>query len=76
MNERVKRLSEQIRKLSLEEQADLLDDLLARAPDPRIDMVWTEEAERRLAALKAGETTAQPLDEVMTELRSRFARKL
>ena len=37
MNERVKKLSEEIRKLTPEEQADLMDELLVltyREPDP------------------------------------------
>ena len=40
MNERVKKLSEEIRKLSPEEQADLMDELLVltyREPDPEIE---------------------------------------
>ena len=40
MNERVKKLSEEIRKLSPEEQADLMDELLVlthRDPDPEIE---------------------------------------
>jgi hypothetical protein len=61
MNERVKRLSEEIRKLTPEEQADLMDELLVlthREPDPEIEKAWAEEAERRLAAYERGETTA------------------
>ena len=40
MNERVKKLSEEIRKLSPDEQADLMDELLVltyREPDPEIE---------------------------------------
>ena len=51
MNERVKRLTEEIRKLPPEEQADLIDELLVltyREPDPEIDKAWAEEAEDRL----------------------------
>ena len=49
MNERVKKLSEEIRKLTPEEQADLMDELLVLTyqPDPAIEKAWAEEAERR-----------------------------
>jgi hypothetical protein len=53
MNERVKKLSEEIRRLSPNEQADLMDELLVltyREPDPEIEKAWAEEAKRRLAA--------------------------
>ena len=46
MNERVKKLSEEIRKLSPEEQADLMDELLVltyREPDPRSRRHWARE---------------------------------
>jgi putative addiction module component (TIGR02574 family) len=75
MNERVKRLTEEIRKLPPEEQADLIDELLIltyREPDPEIDKAWAEEAQRRLAAFRRGETVAIPLEEVMARLRKRF----
>ena len=75
MNERVKRLTEEIRKLPPEEQADLMDELLVltyREPDPEIDKAWAEEAERRLAAYRRGEIEAIPLEEVMARLRKRF----
>ena len=50
MNERVKKLSEEIRKLSPDEQAELMDELLVlthREPDPDIEKAWAEEAKRR-----------------------------
>jgi putative addiction module component (TIGR02574 family) len=78
MNERVKRLSEEIRKLTPEEQADLMDELLAltcREPDPGVEEARIGEAERRLDAYERGETQAAPAEEVMERLGSRFARK-
>jgi putative addiction module component (TIGR02574 family) len=77
MNERVKKLSEEIRRLSPNEQADLMDELLVltyREPDPVIEKAWAEEAKRRLAAYQRGETTTVPLEEVMTRLRAKFPR--
>jgi len=75
MNERVKRLTEEIRKLPPEEQADLIDELIVlthRQPDPEIDKAWVEEAERRIDALDRGETRAIPHDEAMARLQKRF----
>ncbi len=78
MNERVKKLTEEIRKLTPDEQAELMDELLVltiRDPDPGIEQAWAEEAERRLDAWERGETQAIPAEEVMDRLRSRFAHK-
>ena len=52
MNERVKKLSEEIRKFSPEEQADLVDEVLANlhGAEPGIEKAWAEEAERRWQA--------------------------
>jgi hypothetical protein len=78
MNERVKKLSEEIRKLIPEEQADRMDELLVLThgePDPEIEKAWLEEAERRLEAQKHGELQTYPLENVMAELRSRFPRR-
>ncbi len=58
MNERVKRLTEEIRKLPREEQADLIDELIVlthRDLDPEIEKAWLEEAKDRLAAWRRGE---------------------
>jgi hypothetical protein len=58
MNERVKRLSEEIRKLSPEEQAELMDELLVLTygkPLPESDKAWAEEIDRRIGAVQRGE---------------------
>jgi len=60
MNERVKKLSEEIRKLSPEEQADLMDELLVLTygkPLPESDKAWAEEIDRRIDAVECGEAT-------------------
>jgi hypothetical protein len=75
MNERVRKISEQIRQLTAEEQADLLDEMLVhRLPDPEIEKAWIDEAERRLVALERGETQTEPLEDAMTRLRARVTR--
>jgi hypothetical protein len=58
MNERVKKLTEEIRKLSSEEQAELIDELLVltyREPDPEIEKAWAMEIDRRVDAIERGE---------------------
>jgi len=73
LNERLKELSVAARKLTASERAALIDDLLASldAPDPRIDALWAEEAERRLAAVESGEMPARDAEEVLADLRAR-----
>lgn len=73
MNEHVKKLSEAARKLTASERAALIDDLLSSldAPDPRIDALWAEEAERRLAAVDSGEMPARDAADVLADLRAR-----
>ena len=57
MNERVKKLSQEIRKLSPEEQADLMDALLAlsygKVPH-KSDRAWTQEIDRRIDLVERG----------------------
>ena len=75
MNERVKRLTEEIRKLPSEEQADLIDELIVltyRKPDPAIDKAWVDEAERRIDARDQGETQAISYEDAMARLQKKF----
>jgi putative addiction module component (TIGR02574 family) len=75
MNERVKRLTEEIAKLPPEEQADIIDALIVltyRSPDPEVDKAWVAEAERRVDAVDRGETSPLPHEEVMARLEKRF----
>ena len=73
MNERVKQLREEIRKLSPEERAELVDELILDEPDPEIEKAWIEEAERRLDALDRGETQAIPAKKILARYRERNA---
>lgn len=77
MNERVKKLTEEIRKLSPEDRAELMEILQGldtSEPDPGVEKAWAEEAERRIDAYERGETTAAPLDDVLARLRTRYPR--
>lgn len=49
----------------------LVDRLLAQLdrPDPEIDKVWAEEAQRRWKAYKAGRIASVPYEEVMAKYR-------
>jgi putative addiction module component (TIGR02574 family) len=66
--------TEQLRKdalaLPLVERAALAEALLSSLdrPDPRIDALWAQEAEDRLAAFDGGEMDAIPAEDVFTEL--------
>jgi hypothetical protein len=76
MNERVKRLTEEIRKLPPEEQAEIFDELLVLTyRDPEIDKAWAEEAQRRLERFRSGEEPGIPADEVMAQVRAKLARR-
>jgi len=78
MNERVKKLAEEISKLPPEEQADLMDELLVltyRPTDPEIDKAWVEEAKRRLQRYKSGLEPAHDAFDVLEDIRARLARR-
>ena len=69
MTERLKTLTDEIRKLTAEERSQLLDALLAglAAPDPAYDAALAAEAERRVDAYLRDETTARDADEVLAK---------
>ncbi len=70
MNERVKKLTEEIRKLPPEEQADLIDELIVltyREPDAEPDKAWAEEAKDRLDAWRRGELKSRSAAEVLAK---------
>ncbi|QSA97217.1 addiction module protein [Methylococcus sp. EFPC2] len=53
-------------KLAPEERFELIDRVLHSLdrPDPEIDRIWIEEAERRLAAYRAGEAKGVPAEDI------------
>ncbi len=72
MNDRVKHLADQARRLTPEEQANLLDLLLAmmhEAPDA-IDKDWEEEIQRRVEEIDRGEVELQDFDQSIKALRA------
>jgi putative addiction module component (TIGR02574 family) len=71
MNDRVKQLFDQAQQLSPEEQAELLDLLLAVAPEPgpAWEKAWAEECERRWQAYQRGDVKSYSWEEVKAQLR-------
>jgi hypothetical protein len=69
MNERVKKLAEEISKLPSEEQAELMDELLVLTcrPDPEIDRAWAREARDRLDAWRRGELKSRPVADALAK---------
>jgi len=68
MNERVKKLSEQIRQLSPEERVASLDDVLKDVDgglDGQLDEALREEIERRIASYDRGEVATRDAREVL-----------
>ena len=59
-------LLQQARKLDPVERLELVDALLQSLdrPDPAIERVWIEEAERPLAAYRAGEVRGVPAEDI------------
>lgn len=57
-------------KLAPEERFALVDEILHSLdrPDPEIDRLWIEEAQRRLAAYRRGEVQGIPAEDVVGEL--------
>ena len=70
MNERVKKLTDEARRLTPEEQAELLDALAAmvHAEDQEIDPALLEECERRWERYKRGETKSYTWEEVKARI--------
>jgi hypothetical protein len=77
MNDKVKILVEEARKLSEAERDRLLRALEAEfnAPEDEVEQAWLEEAGRRSAAYAKGEIKAYDADEVLAELKARLAKR-
>ncbi len=68
MTERVTMIADQIRKLTPEEQADLLDTLLSSSmPDRAVEDEWAREAEARLDRFISGVTPARDARDVLAK---------
>jgi putative addiction module component (TIGR02574 family) len=60
----------QVLALDPEQRFELVEEILHSLdrPDPAVDAVWIDEAERRLAAYRAGKVTGIPAEEVFGPL--------
>ncbi|HEY3412690.1 MAG TPA: addiction module protein [Armatimonadota bacterium] len=69
MSSTAKSILESALALAPTERAEIAEGLLSSLdrPDPSIDALWAEEAERRIAAYDAGEVPAIPADQVFAE---------
>ncbi len=74
MNERVKILCEEAAKLTPEEQADLLDLLLAMMQELPVDAdhAFGKEIESRVDEIEGGSASMRDFDGVLQELRSQL----
>lgn len=63
-------LLEQALKLAPDERFALADQMLHSLdrPDPAVDQIWLEEAERRLAAYRAGKVEGIPAEAIFGDL--------
>lgn len=71
MNNETIHILEQALKLPASEKAALVDQLLASLdqPDAAIDTLWRQEVEDRVAAYRAGQISAIPLEQVLAKFR-------
>lgn len=71
MNERVKNLSAEAKKLSPDELGDLVDELIVALhdADPDWHKAWASESRRRMSAFKRGDMQSFTLDEVVARHR-------
>jgi putative addiction module component (TIGR02574 family) len=80
MNQRVKALVDEARKLTPDEQWDLLrqlhqvvdDDETADGTPEEIEAAWMEEVERRAAAVERGESQLVDADVVFARIQARL----
>lgn len=76
MNQRIRQIIEEARKLSPEERMDLIDQLEAEfgseGTPEEIEAAWMEEVGRRIERAERGEGTTYDFDEVMAELRAKL----
>ena len=82
MNQRVKALVDEVRKLTPEERLELMghlsqvidDDEPADGTPEEIEAAWIEEVERRIAAHERGETQLIDFDDAIANARRRLER--
>jgi putative addiction module component (TIGR02574 family) len=73
MSSAADRLEQEIKSLPDLEKVRLVESILAdlEKPDPEIDRIWAEEAQKRWAAYKAGKISTVSYEEVMSRHRKK-----
>tara|TARA_B100000315_G_C14355972_1_gene486182 strand:+ start:260 stop:481 length:222 start_codon:yes stop_codon:yes gene_type:complete len=73
MDSKSDELAEKIQSLPDAEKLDLVDSIMTQLdkPDPEIDRIWAEEAQKRWKAYKSGELKTASYDEVMSRYREK-----
>lgn len=66
----VQDLVKQVLQLDPAKRSELVEEILHSLdqPDPAMDAVWLEEAQRRLAAYRAGKVKGVPAEDVVRKL--------
>ena len=77
MNQHIKRLADEARKLSPDERAELVDEILAglHDQDGAWEKAWAEEADRRWAQYKSGAITSHDADAVLADVAKQLAKR-
>lgn len=80
MNQRIRQIIDEARKLTPEERAELMQELDAEfgsegeGTAEEIAAAWDEEIARRIAAAERGETTSEDFDVVLARARALIGR--
>lgn len=75
MSARLEVLESEVLRLTLAERSHLLQRLIASLDtDPEVEAAWDREADRRAAALAAGEVEVVPGHEAIVRLQARLSR--
>lgn len=76
MSETAERLKTELAGLSVEDRAELAHFLLESLPPERLiedEAAWAEELQRRIAEIDSGKDVGIPAEQVIAELRAKYA---
>jgi putative addiction module component (TIGR02574 family) len=79
MASKLNELEKEMLQLSAQERAGLAKNLILSLDgeeDDDAEFFWIEEAKQRSKEYKEGKTTGKPVDDVFTELRSKFQQNI
>ncbi len=72
MNKQTEKITEEAKRLSPMERAEVVEGILASldVTDPDLDRKWAAEAQDRLDAYRRGDVEAQDIDKILAKHRS------